>query len=199
MNNGEFDKTKYTRIDGFLDKTTTEIISLYMENRIRRKEWIAGSQNDSTSIYSYYADPLIEVLLLKCKDAVEQVTGKNLLPTYSYSRIYQPGEQLEAHVDRGSCEISVTINVATKGELSPIYTKYKDNETTEHKLNPGDALVYMGCEVDHWRTPLKEGQLIVQFMLHYVDKNGPYRELEKDTRPALGFYSDTRKSLIEED
>lgn len=198
MNNNGFDETKYTRINGFLDMTTTEIISLYMENKIRLGEWIQGSEKDPTTQYSYYADPLMEALLLKCKDKVEQITGKELLPTYSYSRIYQPAEQLEVHVDRKACEISVTVSVATRGESSPFYTKYGNNETIEHKLNPGDAIVYMGCDVDHWRTPLEEGQLVVQFMLHYVDKNGLYAKLENDTRPALGFCLSVKKQ-IEED
>lgn len=190
-----FDMMGYTRIDGFLDESTVSIISYYMENKIRRGEWTAGSHGDPISCYSYYADPLIEVLLLKCKDVVGQATGKELLPTYSYSKIYQPGEQLKKHVDRKSCEISVTVNIATKGEISPFYVKYKDNKITEHKLNPGDAIVYKGCEVDHWREPLKEGQINVQFMLHYVDKNGPYKAFEKDKRPLIGLSCNTAERI----
>lgn len=177
-------------VKNFIDEQTVAVVSQYFENKIRRGEWEVTFKNgDPTTKYAYYADPLIEVLLQACKEAVEDATGKELLPTYSYSRIYQPGEQLYPHVDRPSCEISVTVNVATKGEVSPVYTQYGQNDPEKHILNPGDAVIYMGCDVMHWRRPLVEGQLNVQFMLHYVDKHGVNAEYVKDKRPAYGFPS----------
>ena len=190
-NISNFDEIKYARIDSFIDETTIEIISLYMENTIRRGIWTEDKNIESTQ-YSYYADPLTEVLLIKCKELVEATTGRELLPTYSCSRIHQPGDVLENHKDLEACEISVIVNVALKGDNSPIYTKYK-NKTEQHALNPGDALIYMGCDVDHWIEPLQEGQLNVQFMLHYVDKNGPFASYEKDTRPMLGIDQSTKR------
>lgn len=188
-----FEKHGCVLVKNFVDEQTIAVVSQYFENKIRRQEWKEVSdRGDPTSRFAYYADPLVEVLLLASKEAVEDATGKELLPTYSYSRIYQAGEQLKPHTDRPSCEISVTVNVATKGEFSPIYTQYGQNDPEKHVLSPGDAVVYMGCDVMHWRQPLKDAQLNVQFMLHYVDKNGPYAEYAKDKRPAYGFNSDTR-------
>lgn len=191
MTNGNFDEMKYARIDNFIDKTTVEIISQYMENTIRRGIRSADKNSEPT-LYSYYADPLTEVLLVKCKDLVEATTKRELLPTYSYSSIHKFGDTFQHQRDREACEISVIVNVAYKGEVSPVYTKYK-NRTEQHILNPGDALIYMGCDVDHWIEPLVEGQLNVQFMLHYVDKNGPFASYEKDTRPMLGTDKSTKR------
>jgi hypothetical protein len=131
--------------------------------------------------------------LKAAKEKVEEVSEKELLPTYSYARIYQSGEQLKPHVDRPACEVSVTVNVATKGEFSPIYIQYGNNEVCKFVLEPGDAVVYKGCEAVHWRKPLVEDQLNVQFMLHYVDKNGPYAEHVKDKRPSYGMSEFTRR------
>lgn len=188
-----FEKHGCVLVKNFIDEQTINVVSLYFENRIRRGEWQESSkEGDPTSRFAYYADPLIEVLLQASKEVVEDTTGKELIPTYSYSRIYQPGEKLFPHVDRPSCEISVTVNVATKGEFSPIYTQYGQNDPEKHVLNPGDAVVYMGCDVMHWRQPLKDGQLNIQFMLHYVDKNGPFAEYAKDKRFDYGFASSVR-------
>ena len=191
MTDSNFDKTKYTRIDNFIDKDTIEIISQYMENTIRRGIW-TENKNIEPMYISYYADPLTEALLIKCKEFVEVTTGRELLPTYSYSSIYQPGDKFENHRDHEACEISVVVNVASKGEVMPIYTKYKD-KTEQHILNPGDALIYTGSDVDYWIEPLQEGQLNVQFMLYYVDKNGPFASYEKDTRPMLGTDQSTKR------
>lgn len=188
-----FEKHGCVLVKNFVDEQTIAVVSQYFENRIRRGEWEeVFEKGDPTSRFAYYADPLIEVLLLASKEAVEDATGKELLPTYSYSRIYQAGEQLKPHVDRPSCEISVTVNVATKGEFSPIYTQYGQNDPEKHVLSPGDAVVYLGCDVMHWRQPLKDGQLNVQFMLHYVDKHGPHAEYAKDKRHNYGFDSNKR-------
>lgn len=189
-----FEKHGCVFVKNFIDEQTIAVVSQYFENKIRRGEWQESrKEGDPTSRFAYYADPLIEVLLQASKEAVENATGKELLPTYSYSRIYQPGEKLSPHIDRPACEVSVTVNVATKGEFSPIYTQYGQNDPEKHVLNPGDAVVYMGCDVMHWRQELKEGQLNVQFMLHYVDKQGLNAEHAKDKRPAYGFDSSARR------
>lgn len=188
-----FEKNGCVRVNEFLDLHTVSIVSQYFENRIRRGEWVEAEDKQNASKLFCYADPLIEALLLTCKDGVEAFTGKELLPTYSFARVYQPGESLAPHIDRPSCEVSVTVNIATKGELSPIYTQYKDNPVKEHFLSPGDAVVYKGCEAKHWRKPLHSDQLNVQFMLHYVDKNGPNAGFVKDNRPAYGMRETVRK------
>ena len=187
-----FNRRGCVQVNQLIDHETISIISQYFENKIKRGEWKALNE-DLVTQFAYYADPLIEVLLLRCREAIEEVCGKELVPTYSYSRIYQPGEDLEPHIDRPACEVSVTVNVANTGEISPIYMQYADNPESKHLLNPGDAVIYKGCEARHWRFPMKESQLNVQFMLHYVDKNGPNAEYAKDTRPSYATSAETKQ------
>lgn len=189
----QFEQYGCVLVESFLDPVTVQTISMYMENKIRRSEW-RNKETDSTTKLAYYADPLIETVLQASLPLVAKTCGKELDPTYSYMRVYQPGEELVPHVDRPSCEISVTVNVASKGTPSPIWMHYKDNEPHAYTLNPGDAVVYKGCEAKHWRAPLKADQLNVQFMLHYVDKKGPHAGRKFDARPNLGFSSDMRRS-----
>jgi hypothetical protein len=177
-------------IKNFVDPHTINIISKYMENKIRREEWLPtlNQLKDGTQVtseYEYYADPLIEVLLDKYLPEIEALCNKELLPTYSYTRIYMEKDTLTKHFDRDPCEYSVTISVASVGEMSCINTGYKGIESA-HELAPGDALFYKGCEVEHWRDTLQPGQMVVQFMLHYVDKNGPWASFKYDRREMLG-------------
>lgn len=187
----EFERFGCVLVQEFLDPVTLQTISAYLENKIKRKEWQDSA--DQITKLSYYADPLIETVLQVSLPLVSEVCGKELHPTYSYTRIYQPGEDLELHTDRPSCEISVTVNVASKGRPSPIWMHYKDNQPHSYTLNPGDAVVYKGCETKHWRDTFKSDQLNVQFMLHYVDKFGPHTDKKFDGRPNLGFPSSTRR------
>ena len=54
-------------------------------------------------------------------------------------------------------------------------------------LEEGDAVLYKGCEVDHWREPYTEGTKLAQVFLHYVDANGPYTEWKNDKKPNKYF------------
>lgn len=191
-----FQNAGYAKVKGLLDAQTIKTISQYFENKINRGEWV-GKQKvaaGDASKLGYYADPLIEVMLKQCLPAVEEQTGLELEPTYSFSRVYQEGEELTPHTDRPSCEISVTINVACTGDVWPIWMQYKDNDPAKCMLSPGDAVIYKGCEVTHWRRKLPKGQINVQFMLHYVSKNGPNAEYKFDKREALGLDSSARRS-----
>lgn len=182
----EFNTYGCVKVENLIDPQTISIVSQYFENRIKREEW-KELPDDPTTRFGYYADPLIEVILLNAEKSVGETIGRELIPTYSYSRVYQPGESLRPHVDRPACEISVTVNVATTGEFSPIYMQYGPHDPMNFTLNPGDAVIYKGCEAIHWRKQLKENQLNVQFMLHYVDKNGPNVDHAKDKRLSYGM------------
>ena len=59
-------------------------------------------------------------------------------------------------------------------------------------MKPGDAIIYRGCELPHWREEL-QGLMQVQVFMHYCDKNGPYKNEKFDNRPGLGYGSEYRK------
>ena len=52
--------------------------------------------------YSHYADHVMETLLIKMIPIIKKHTKLNLVPTYSYARIYKNGDELKRHKDRGS-------------------------------------------------------------------------------------------------
>jgi len=191
-----FQRAGYVKVKNMVDEQTVKTISQYFENKINRGEWKTKKEVgvDDASKFGYYADPLIEVMLKQCLPAIEEQTGLKLEPTYSFSRVYQGGEELTPHTDRPSCEISATINVACTGDIWPIWMQYEDKDPVKCMLAPGDAVIYKGCEVTHWRRKLPKGQINVQFMLHYVDKNGQNAEYKFDKREALGLDSSARRS-----
>ena len=151
--------------------------------------------------YSHYADPVMETLLMKVLPVMKQETDLDLIPTYSYARIYKQGDILKRHKDRPSCEISTTIHLG--GTKWPIFIdgtgadnvidEYKNihkpnaPEGTKVLLEVGDMLVYSGCELEHWREPF-EGNTCGQVFLHYNHVNGPFADKNKfDGRPLLGI------------
>ena len=134
---------------------------------------------------------------------LEEVIGRKLYNTYYYDRYYFPGQELTRHADRDACEISVSIHISTNlpddEKDWPFKIKTPDTYTDKKKttilvpgeersavLNPGDGLLYKGCERPHWRDPMptppkkkkifgkesKEEYYYHQIFFHYVLQDG---------------------------
>ena len=145
-----------------------------------------GTDEQVEGTHSKYADPLMEVLLLKLQKIMEQNTGLELYPTYSYYRVYRDGDELRPHTDRPSCEISCTMHIGTNDENTkwPIYMN-----GGSIKQAPGDIVIYKGMDLEHWREPLEcnnSNFFQVQGFFHFVNKNGQYAEYKFDKRNFIG-------------
>jgi len=151
-------------------------------------EWGVWNDSQMPETYSHYADIAMETLLIDVQPKMEKETGLDLIPTYAYARIYKNGDVLERHKDRFSCKISTTMNLG--GDPWPIYLEPSgktDREGIKVDLEPGDALIYRGCEVEHWREAF-EGDNCGQVFLHYNDASGEKAEENKyDKREFLGL------------
>jgi hypothetical protein len=130
-----------------------------------------------------YADPLMESLLEALCPLVEVETRLTLCPTYSYFRVYRRGDVLHRHTDRPACEASVTLNLGGD-QIWPIWIEVA-GRPREIRLQPGDALIYRGVQLPHWRETFR-GETAVQVFLHYVEREGSNREWIFDKRPRLG-------------
>ena len=165
---------------------------MYDERYISQSNYDYGVWNDEQipETYSHYADIAMETLLQNLQPKMEEETGLKLTPTYSYARIYKKGDILKRHKDRYSCEVSTTLNLG--GDDWPIYLEPSGEEGKEGikvDMQPGDMLVYKGCDVEHWREAF-EGENCGQVFLHYNDASDPKAEENRyDRRPFLGLPS----------
>ena len=87
---------------------------------------------------------------------LENIIGRKLYNTYYYDRFYFAGQELTKHADRDACEISVSVHISSNiTECWPFKIKSVSGEERSLCLEPGDGLLYKGCERPHWRDPLK--------------------------------------------
>lgn len=174
---------KYKLVKNFLTQEEINLTNEYfkMKHRLNTNHFDETQTTSSTCDSNWYADHLAESFLLTKLKKMELLTGKELWPTYAFARLYTYLATLHKHKDRPECEISVTVMVGSSGEEWPIYMDGK-----EFNLKPGDAAIYLGCEVEHWREEFN-GDWHTQFFLHYVDKNGLYKDRIGDGRPLWGM------------
>lgn len=190
---------KYTVLDGLVDSQSCKDLLSEMKKYISEGKSVKDQQCPNSD--AMYGAPFFDSMLEQLRPAFEQVSGKRLLPTYSYARLYKKGEVLAPHLDRESCEISATITLGFSDKTWPIF--FGDNKDgslqsivsandmtniTQVDMTVGDAILYKGMEKYHWREEL-DGDWHAQVFLHYVDADGKYANKANDNRMALSHKS----------
>lgn len=205
-NNEEFDKDGYLVLKNLWDPKDLyckppEIKGRYhYYGKIDKFDHVPAEEQVEGSTSRYYYPPY-KFAHSQIRLKLEKAIGKKLYNTYYYDRFYNPGQALTIHADRPACEISVTVHVSTNINTPwPIWIKtpdtYDDPKTKANILKkgenrsvilePGDGMIYKGCERPHWRDPMpteyrrtwygrkveKEGLYYHQIFFHYVLADG---------------------------
>ena len=161
-------------------------------NHVEIEEQVEGS-------LARYWHPQYRTIHTGVRLKLEKIIGRKLYNTYYYDRFYFSGQKLERHMDRDACEISVSIHVSTnlEGEDAkwPFWIKTPDKYADKKKtqvlvhgeeislsLEPGDGVLYKGCERPHWREAMpgrvkkvfgkKVEPYYHQIFFHYVLQDG---------------------------
>jgi hypothetical protein len=210
----QFEENRYILVKNFLVNPLLNVVYRYALMKVQTGQ-VTREDKQVPGTPSLYGDTLMETIMELALPQIEQLTGRKLFPTYSYFRVYKQGDVLLPHIDRPSCEISFTIclgsdvsNMAADSDYrwpifvdnSKNYRNFPDDaqrkagpdEGRPVRLNPGDCMIYRGCEVRHWREAFP-GNYQAQAFIHYVDQNGPYASYRFDRRPMLGASADTIK------
>lgn len=170
--NQQLQANNYIHVPNFITAEEADNLAQWMF----KQEQLGFLKKDPRSNFNLFgiavenALPFVKFLVKKTPE-VSRLCDKDVLPTYVYSIIYKNNSELIRHVDRDACEISLTVNLKKDADW-PICVKKPDGTEVCFELNPGDALVYKGCEVEHWRPNKFAGQNFVQTFMHYVLADG---------------------------
>jgi hypothetical protein len=172
----EFQEKGYLVVKNLLSKTDVKKIG----NNLKAREAQGSTTDDMIpNSPSFHQDELSLQIQRKLLPRIEKHSGFKLFKTYNYARIYKKGAILRIHKDRPACQISVTLDLG--GNKWGVYILDKDETPVKINLNPGDGLLYYGCDVWHWREKFK-GKEHSQIFFHYVDKHGQYSWAKDDIK-----------------
>jgi len=159
-------------IKGFFTEDELKLLHKYCYNKVDSdKDYSLAIQSFSPG---WYHDPLMTSVLDIKLPLVEKESNLKLFPTYAYWRYYVYGGTLAKHIDRPSCEVSVSACIK-KYDNWPIVV-----EDTSFELEEGDAVSYAGCDQEHWRPGVYKGEGLAQVFFHYVNQNGPFKHCAYD-------------------
>ena len=123
--------------------------------------------------YGMHNEPIARFFLHQLRTAVSRIVGKPVVPAYTYSITYEAGAVLAPHTDREQCEYTVSLLVDATGDAGsepwPLWLEANGEPVAVRQL-PGDALLFAGRRLRHWRDRLPDGRTSTSLLLHYVDE-----------------------------
>ncbi|GAB4530285.1 MAG: hypothetical protein Kow00133_19010 [Amphiplicatus sp.] len=149
--------------------------------------------------YSYDYTPMA-TLQYGLTPFVSAVTGKDLLPSHAYFRVYRKGDVCHIHSDAANCEhaLSLTLgyaddflwgfNISEKyfdaDEKRPAESVKPDEKLGFYNLplSVGDAILYNGINYLHGRTTPNPNRWAAHIFFHWVDRNGRHARHAFDGR-----------------
>jgi len=162
----------YLVVPGFISKERTNTLKEWLFKE-REEGRLMQDPRSNIGLFGKACQNATPFLTLLCEktNAVSALINAPVLPTYAYCIIYEAESQLIKHKDRAACEISLTVHLGGDAEW-PIFIQKPDGTEVSVNLNPGDAMMYLGCIAEHWREQYT-GTQYSQVFMHYVRSNGP--------------------------
>jgi hypothetical protein len=201
---GDYHRQGYALVKGLIPPEVAEMFLVRMQADLAASGTSAaafGHQSPLTAkptveIYGHLYQPMA-TFLWGLTPIMAMLTGRDLLPTYDYFRIYRGGDICRLHADRASCEHSLSLTLGYSdgrpwsfevGHVpvtGPDYLKESFGEAPHSSLamEPGDAVLYKGVEYQHGRVTPNPNRWSAHLFLHWVDRNGPYRDHAFDRQP----------------
>lgn len=163
-------------VPDFIDNRLAQMMYMMLQLRRHRGE---GKRDDHVpTALSFWGDSTLDAFHLGVLPAVEAIAGGPLVPTYCYARLYAQGDTLNRHHDREACEIVTTVHLGGHG-LTPPPICFATGDVV--KQRPGDAVVFHGQAIDHWRDTFR-GDYFGQIFMNFVRADGPHRGQGLDGR-----------------
>jgi hypothetical protein len=123
--------------------------------------------------YTHHNDPQLQHLHHALAIFLSRLAGKSMKPSYRYLSVYTTGSELATHVDREQCEMTISILVdyiPNAGGVAgwPLFLR-RNTGTVGIFQEIGEALIFRGRDIPHYRERIQAGHRCTVILLHYVN------------------------------
>ena len=171
--NSTLDEKEFIVLRGFIPAERAEALAKEFETHCETNKIGTPWEGLNASEVRQWP-PFVELLNEKIEE-LSGITGVTLLPSFAQARVYHEGAALFHHKDRSACQFGVTLHLKGDTEWPLFFQRDQDEEPTSVLLSQGDAILYLGSRVTHWRD-FFTGDTYTQVFMFYVDANGPHAE-----------------------
>ena len=168
----------------FLPPQITEQLSQHYAEMISAGVVTFGDRR--TERYFTYNDPVARLLMAQYAPYIAELVGFAVKPSYTYMISYRDESELLPHQDREQAEIvvSIQLDLWPHCDYWPLFIGAEPQKPQrgdavkppaalhrKHILNNGDAVVFRGRQMIHWREKIAPGTKSTMLLIHYVHEN----------------------------
>jgi hypothetical protein len=168
----QFQQNGYAPISGLIHPLHIAAMRRYYRYLIRNRQLTLGDVQCDRR-YLVQDDGVGRFFHHQITAAMAQIAGQPLRPSYAFLASYQSGSRLPRHIDREQCEFSISLCLDYSPEPHAATPWPLQLQTAVGHVSVfqalGDALVYRGCELPHYRDALPEGHTSTSIFFHYVN------------------------------
>lgn len=155
-------------------------------------------QREAVEIYGFHYPPLLS-FLWGLTPSIATALGMDLLPSYSYFRIYREGDVCRVHSDRYACEVSLSLTLDYSDgvpwplELAGVASEpsalveegFGDQPYQAIAMEPGDGVLYQGVNRRHGRITPNPNAWSAHLFCHWVRRGGGYADHAFDGQASM--------------
>lgn len=166
----------YVPLAGLIHPYHLGALRRYYRRQIRTGAFPLGDEQSALR-HVAHNEPVARFFHHQLAGIMSATAGEPVKPSYVYFASYQGGAELERHTDREQCEFSITFCVDYTPEPVcatdwPIHLDTPQGTVIVYQAI-GDALLYRGCRVPHYRKRLWRGATSSSIFFHYVRRDFP--------------------------
>lgn len=166
----QFEQHGYVRLPGLIHPFCLGELRLHYRRLIRTGGMQFGDPQTSGR-FAAHNEGAARSVHRQLTDLIGSLTGKRVKPSYAYVVSYQGGTELTEHVDREQCEFSVSLLLDYTPDCrgpSPWPLCLRTSGVVRISQKIGDALLYRGRSLPHFRDRLADDATSTSMLLHYV-------------------------------
>lgn len=191
---GDYQADGYARVERLVPSEVAQaLLNQYWRDLLDGKVPVNFKQNPLLSKPAMELhgskSPAVTTFLWGLTPIVSELCRCDLLPAYAFFRLYQNGDTLRVHKDRHACEHSLSLTLGYSedepwafdighDDAPPDAAHAEDFGSEPYStitMTPGDAVLYRGTQRRHGRLSPNPNKWSAHLFLHWVDRNGPYR------------------------
>jgi hypothetical protein len=170
---GQFCSEGYCTLPSLVSSAHVSALARYYRALIECGEWARGDEQVMRR-YGYHNETVARYFHHQLKDFVSRVVGEPVKPTYAYVSAYQEGAVLKPHVDREQCVFTLSLwvdeDTDAYAEPWPLWF-HLDHGKVAITQKSGDAVLFRGSDLPHWRNTPPTARASTTLLFHYVPES----------------------------
>ena len=167
----ELEERGYTIVEQLVPEHVLGGLNAYYAALVQNGFLVNGDEQSRR--HNLHNEPVTCWLHRHTKPLVDRIIPERVTCSYTYLGFYMPGSALDRHTDREQCEYTLSLAIraepsARREDAWPLYLELPDSSHVANLLAPGDAIVFKGRVLPHFRETLQENRVAWFALLHFV-------------------------------